>query len=166
MYNFPKPNLSNGFPEPNLPAGDRYFTQQAFLPLLKAQSDIVMLCKRTIVTPANHDYGVPEQYGMSCRRLNAYISQNEMQTQIAGGGVMRDTTFTVVVVAASSRDPQFSPEEVTHDSFFYVDNSHGRINGRYLQGVLTRVVTDYNYPAAWFYALKETAETIDLPLKD
>lgn len=160
---FRKPHKPN---RPILPGGDRWFIQSEFLSLLEAVSHDVRLCKRQVVQVANPDYGIPERVEMVCRKLHAYVNQSDIEVIAAGGGVVQDTSFTVVIVAASSNDPQFSPNEVTSDSYFWVDNVHGGIDGRYMQGVLTREVSDYGYPPAWFYRLKETVETLDLPISE
>jgi hypothetical protein len=129
-----------------------WFDLKALRDCAYEKGDDLRMCKKGLIQEARPEYGVPAEYGWSCRKLEGWVVSVKLSAIAInqGAGTVKDSEENAYIFPIN-----FSPKEVDETTYFWV-------NGRFSQVELVYVCPHrHNVILYYQYRLIETNKTID-----
>jgi hypothetical protein len=129
-----------------------WFYLKALRDCAREKGDDIRICKKTLVQKAQPEYGVPAEYGWTCRKLEGWVITVKLSaiTINQGAGSIKDSEENAYIFPID-----FSPKEVDENTYFWV-------NRRFYQVELVYVCPHRHDVILYYqYRLIETDETLD-----
>lgn len=114
----------------------------------------IRLCEKALLTEGNPSYGIPPQYGYTCRKVEGHINPNKEKKIVVDGG---KTTYMSQPYAQAWLIPQpnFDPKKITPETYLW-------FQGLTYQLEQDKVITHCGVDIFFVYGLRETVNTISL----
>lgn len=118
----------------------------------------IRLCEKTILSEGNPAYGIPPQYGYSCRKIDGHVNPNKEKKVVVEGG---STTYLNQPYSQVWIMPQanFNPKEITPETYLW-------FQGDTYQLEQEKTITHCGVDIFYVYGLRKTTLTGKLQFQD